>query len=1108
MRLFVLVFAVVLALLSAAGASADRKKVVFLAGTKSHGPGEHEYEKGLRLLARCLRESPNLIGFQTEVHLYGWPEDPRTLDDADTIVLYSDGSDRDEQAHPLLVGSRLEVIGRQMRRGAGLVLLHYSTFAPVKRGGPQYLEWVGGHFDYETGTAPNRWLSRIQFAETTPYPATPKHPIARGISPFRLREEWYFNMRFAQSDRRRVPILKTAIPGVAEDQTVAWAIQRRDGGRGFAFTGGHLHSNWQVEGLRRMVLNAIVWTARAEVPAGGVQSTVAPDQDAIRALILTGHNHPAHDWRATTRALREELGRDGRMRLTVWEDPERMASEDLSGFDLLVLNYQNWERPTLSAAARERFARYVREGGGLVLVHFANGTWNDWPEFAGRISRRYWVEGKGTHDPFGTFRVRVRRPDHLLTRGLADFDTTDELYCGMPGDLPVDPLLTGQSIVTKREEPLAYACTYGRGRVFQTLLGHSVEGIRAPAHAEILRRAAAWAAGREVLPLTVDGRAVVWTPNPVVSGGIPARNPRDVAWPFVGGDRGGTRHSPLAQINRKNVGRLAVAWTYRTGDADPKANTTIECTPIMVDGILYLTTARCDVVALEAATGREIWRYRTGAPGVNRGVAYWTDGTSRRVLVSLQDGNLYSLDALTGRPDPEFGEGGIVDLRRGMTPDLSRHSYGSSSAPAVFEDLVILGFVSTEAGPGAPGTLRAFDVRSGRERWRFNTVPQPGEWGHDTWPGESWKDRAGANAWGGFTVDEKNGLVFCGTGSAASDFYGADRPGPNLFANCTLALDARTGRRLWHFQTVRHDLWDRDNPCPPVLVTVKRNGRAVEAVAQVTKTGYCYVLDRTTGAPLFPVEDRPAPPSDVPGERASPAQPIPVRPPPFARQQFTEAEATDITPESRAAVLAQLKGLRHGGAWEPPSLRGSVITPGFHGGATWSGASWDPESGLLFVNSNNTPWVATLVPDSTLGYNITGYHYFKDPLGYPAIRPPWGLLTAIDLNRGEFAWQSVLGEFPELRARGIPPTGTENFGGTIVTAGGLVFIGGTKDERFRAFDSRTGRVLWEHPLPAGGYATPCTYSAGGRQFVVIACGGGGKLGTPSGDSYIAFALPR
>lgn len=595
--------------------------------------------------------------------------------------------------------------------------------------------------------------------------------------------------------------------------------------------------------------------------------------------------------------------------------------------------------------------------------------------------------------------------------------------------------------------------------------------------------------------------------------------PANADWPRVGNDGGGMRYSPLRSIHTGNVRDLQVAWTYHTADAGEKS--TIECTPIVVEGVMYVTTARTKVVALDAATGSEIWRFDPYADtsrswikasgGVNRGVALWSDGRAggqRRIFVAPSDGRLISLDAKTGKLDPTFADGGELDLRKGIERDISQMGYGPTSAPMIFEDLAVLGFSNDEGHPGAPGDIRAFDVRTGQQRWRLHAVPRPGEQGYETWPSDAWQQRGGANAWGGFTLDEAQGILFCGTGSAGADFHGGDRHGAGLFANCTLAVDARTGRRLWHFQTVHHDLWDHDNPCPPLVVRVQHDGRAIDAVAQLTKTGYCYLLDRKTGKPLFPVNEQPAPPSDVPGEGAFPTQPIPIKPPPFARQGFTDGDVTTLSPQAREFVLKELKSLRYGQAHLPPSLQGTVVAPGFHGGATWSGGSFDPTTGYLYVNSNEVPAIVQLLADGRGGYRFGGYRNFTDDAGFPAIKPPWGRLTAIDLNKGELAWQVVLGEFAELTARGIAPTGTENFGGTIVTAGGLVLIGGTKDEKFRAFDKLTGKLLWEHQLRAGGYATPCTYAVGGRQFVVIAAGGGGKLNTKSGDEFVAFALPE
>jgi quinoprotein glucose dehydrogenase len=603
-----------------------------------------------------------------------------------------------------------------------------------------------------------------------------------------------------------------------------------------------------------------------------------------------------------------------------------------------------------------------------------------------------------------------------------------------------------------------------------------------------------------------------------------ADQPEDADWICVGGDRGCQRYSKLDQINRTNVHQVQLAWTYRTGELKNGVGKTIECTPIIVDGVMYVSTAERRVVALNGATGEAIWKFDPldagphagplASGGVNRGLAYWSDGKPnglRRILHGTSDGRLFSINARDGSLDPQFGQGGVKDLREDLEVKIGKLPYGPTSAPAVIDDIVILGFSNGE-GPGiaAPGDVRAFDVRTGKQAWSFRTVPAPGEFGNETWEGDSWRNRGGANAWGGISVSEKHGLVFCGLGSAAFDFFGGDRVGANLFANCTVAIDARTGKRRWHFQTLHHDLWDHDLPVYPNVVSVTRNRQTRPAVAQVTKTGYVFLFDLETGKPIYEVVETPVAKGGVSGERPWPTQPIPVLPPPFSAQFFDESNATRIAPENRAYVLDKLSKLQRGPAFNPPSLEGTVVIPGFHGGANWSGASFDPETEILYVNSTNHANIITLKPSaegSDNAYDHRGYVQFLDQEGYPAIEPPWGQLTAINLATGQFVWQSILGEYPELSKRGIPPTGTENFGGSIVTAGGLVLIGGTKDERFRAFDKSTGKVLWEYQLSAGGYATPSTYSVDGKQYIVIAAGGAGKLATKAGDEFVAFRLP-
>jgi quinoprotein glucose dehydrogenase len=608
--------------------------------------------------------------------------------------------------------------------------------------------------------------------------------------------------------------------------------------------------------------------------------------------------------------------------------------------------------------------------------------------------------------------------------------------------------------------------------------------------------------------------ASVWPAAPAAAKKVTLKLERE--WRVYGGNPAGWHYSPLDQINRANVGKLEVAWTYHTGDSRRRPATTIECNPLVVHGVMYLTTAQLKLCALDAATGKLLWQFDPFAGmesdkprGVNRGVAYWEDGNDRRIFFVAR-AQLMAFDARTGALISTFGQGGRVDLTKGLGRDITGLAYDATSPGIIYRNLIVIGTMCGEGpSPAAPGHVRAFDVRSGEMVWIFHTIPQPGEVGHETWEGDSWRTAGGANDWGGMTLDEKRGWVFVSTGSAAFDFYGGQRLGQNLFANCVLALDAVTGRRIWHYQVVHHDLWDRDLPCAPALGTITLNGKRVDAVIQPTKFGQLFVLDRETGQPLFPIEERPVPPSDVPGERAWPTQQQVLKPPAYTRQLFTEADVTNISPEAHAAVMEVFKKSRSG-TWQPPSIEGTIIFPGFDGGSNWGGGSFDPTTGWYYINSHDEPWVMTLVPtngEAPYPYRHKGYNHFLDQEGYAAIKPPWGQLTAFDLNKGDMAWQVVLGEFKELTARGIPPTGTQNIGGSIVTAGGLLFIGSTQDEMFRAFDKTSGKVLWEAQLPAGGYATPCTYEANGKQYVVIAAGGGGKMRTRSGDAYVAFALP-
>lgn len=661
-------------------------------------------------------------------------------------------------------------------------------------------------------------------------------------------------------------------------------------------------------------------------------------------------------------------------------------------------------------------------------------------------------------------------------------------------------------------------------------------------------------------------------------------------------------YSTLKQINRNNVHKLKVAWTHDTGDAFPGSE--MQCNPIIVEGILYATTPKLRVIALDAATGQLRWSFDPNegrkATGKfrNRGVNYWSDGTKRRVFFASRQ-YLYAIDAVSGKLAAEFGVDGRVDLRKGFHRSAQSLTITVTTPGVVHKDQLIVGSMVSEGLPSAPGDIRSYDVRTGKLRWSFHTIPHPGEYGYDTWPKDAWKYIGGANSWSGLTLDVKRGLIFAATGSAAFDFYGANRIGDNLFANCILALNAETGKRVWHFQAVKHDVWDRDFPAPPALVTIRRNGKLIDAVAQITKSGHVFTFHRETGEPLYPIEYREYPATEVDGEVLAKTQPLPVKPPPFARQVLTEDMLTKRTPEANKAAIERFRKFRSAGQFVPPGFEGTVIFPGFDGAGEWGGAGFDPETGLLYVNSNEMPWILRLVerppqkdrpsgqnlylrncaschredrkgtppefpaltemggkytqgevetvirtgsgrmpgfahlqnpgiravaryiltgedesvsapgaPPSPidLKYATDGYNKFLDSDGYPAIEPPWGTLNAIDLDKGEIAWKIPFGEFPELAAKGMRNTGTENYGGPVVTAGGLLFIGATNhDKKFRAFDKQTGKLLWETTLPASGNATPSTYQVEGKQYVVIGAGGG-KSRAPSGGSYVAFAL--
>jgi len=655
-----------------------------------------------------------------------------------------------------------------------------------------------------------------------------------------------------------------------------------------------------------------------------------------------------------------------------------------------------------------------------------------------------------------------------------------------------------------------------------------------------LRSFAARTAIPAALILIVAGR---WPLRERKVEAFPVPGPRTVAeWPTADGV-GGAHHSALADITPANVASLEVAWTYRTGDVndgkDGKAATAFEATPVMVDGVLYLSTPGSRVVALDAETGRRRWSFDAAVDRsaqsliASRGVSVWLDPErpegdpcQRRVFLAALDARLFALDARDGRPCADFGDRGQVDLGAGVDRIEGRRAdYQQTAPPAVVNGLVIVGSkISDSKVADAPsGVVRAFDARTGERRWSWEPLPGVGGFAESG----DFVPAGAANAWATLTVDAERDLVFVPTGSASPDHWGGLRPGDDLYANSLVALRASTGERVWHYQMVHHDLWDYDLPAPAALVTVRRGGRDIPAVAQATKMGYVFILDRETGEPLFPVEERPVPASDVPGEVVSPTQPIPVLPRPLAPLELAPEDAWGLTPLDRFACRRQVEALRSEGIFTPPSLRGSVAYPGFIGGMEWGGVAFDPVSGLLVTNTNRVATVATLVPAGEVksdGYDGDAHvsvarqtpapygvkrGVLLSPLGIPCTPPPWGMLHAVDTRTGEVRWEVPLGTSRDLTKVPIPwRWGSVNLGGPVIS-GGLVFIAASMDRRIRAFDLATGALAWEHALPASGQATPLTYRArpGGRQFVVIAAGGHGGLRSSLGDAVVAFALP-
>ncbi len=603
---------------------------------------------------------------------------------------------------------------------------------------------------------------------------------------------------------------------------------------------------------------------------------------------------------------------------------------------------------------------------------------------------------------------------------------------------------------------------------------------------------------------------------------------------MYGHDDASTRYSPLTQVNTSNVQDLTLAWTYHMKKEGPRpqkmgpagrggGRRLSEATPIMVNDTLYLPTPYNTIVAINPETGDEIWTYKLekGRPG-SRGVSYWPGdkSTPASILSGTSDGRLLSLDAKTGKPMSSFGTDGYVDLKAGADNGFPHAQYDMNSPPAIYKDLVITGAAVQESpAQGASGDIRAWDLHTGKLVWRFHSVPLPGEVGHDTWPGDSWKNRSGTNVWGLMSVDLKQGLVLLPFGSPTYDFYAPDRKGKNLFGNAIVALHADTGKLAWYYQTVHHDIFDYDLESAPVLMDIKKGGKAIPAVAVLGKNGLLFILDRRDGTPVFGIEEKPVPASLAPDEEAWPTQPFPLKPEPLGRMSFHPDEIATVTPEQKKYcedLLATEGGMENRGPYTPFGLKLTIQFPGTIGAANWPGMSYDPKLGYLFVNTNNLADVGKLVknPDGTdplyERHSPWGDYarFWNNDKFWPCQQPPWGQFWAINANTGEVAWKIPFGTIPELDAKGVHGTGALNFGGSIATAGGLVLIAATNDHIFHAFDAKTGKLLWQTTLESGSYTTPMTYQAkNGKQYVVMVATGGSFFDMTAGDSVFAFALP-
>ncbi len=1472
---FIILLAFVIAPPAPAAFAAEQaapKKIVLIAGKKSHGPEGnriHDYPWSVRLLKVMLEQSNIADRIKVETVFGGWPKDPAALEGADTIMVISDGRDGDlyEEAEHLSSADRVAEVDALMKRGCGLIVFHFSTFAPDKYA-DMILRWTGGYFDWEENGR-RKWYSAIRTMNENVELADAEHEVLRGVKPFRMNEEFYYNLRFKEKDDATKPVLTVpALKGREPDgNVVAWVRQRtaeEGGGRGFGTTCGHFYDNWKNDDFRKLILNAIAWTAKVQVPVDGVEAkyvereeitkTLAKQtakiyrrdnlvawcivpfdgkkrgpKDRAEMLADLGFRKFAYDWRnehiPTFDAEMEELKKRN-IELTAFWFPGSLNKEARAILDVLKrhdIRTQLWitggdpapgnaNQNVKVKTAADQIRPIALEAAkiGCTVALYNHGGWFGEPENQIAIIKELNLPNVGIvynfhhgHDQIerfpdllkkmlphlhalnlnGMVQQGDRQGKKILPLGAGDLElgmmklVADSGYSGpigilghtsddarerladnldgfdwllpqlaglpagekpkyrtwnvaakpapTPAPRPAQPTgaesmkgfgkaLTSGMVVENKDEYRKPPITVELWAKLNSRNGYNIlvasDTKQSAAHWELFSMS-----GNGLLTLYIpgsqpdhvkttaqiaDGRwhhiAMIYEPTRVrlfadgkqvadqaiqiknaaiVPGGlafarlvegnlgcdgsvdnvriskgvreikvnadapmkkdentlglwdfddlkvgavsdgpsvatlnsywsvedpaeraklpeyvtIPAARPEELTpsngfpkadtyrqWTRSHGDAGAARYGGFDQINRDNVGKLKVAWTYHSGDG--RGN--IQCNPVIVDGVMYAPTVGNHVVAINAETGVEIWRYKpvSGRPA-HRGLLYWAgDGRSSPRIMFTSGAALYALDPRTGNPIKGFGKDGIAPIPG-----------PSVAGPAVAKGVVII--------PGEARDAWGFDAATGRQLWTFHTIPRPGEFGHDTWD----RVTSGANCWGGMSADEERGIAYITTGSPKPNFMGMLHRGDNLFANCVIAIDVLTGKRLWHFQELRHDIWDLDVPAPANLVTINVDGKKIDAIAAVTKIGNTLLLDRTTGRPIFPFRLRRAPAGKLPGERTAPYQPDLELPQPFAKRTFTLDDVTDISPEARQSVLGQLKNATMG--WSETFEENKPMAFfGIHGGAEWTGASIDPTSGRLYVSSNEIPWIITLVSSGGLrpaktdtpgekvyldhcvkchgqrkegvgvnpsllaldkrmkdedvlqlmatgrnlmppaakemtqqqkkdlldflfdrdlpasarsiaprgerpSYAFLGFNKLQDAKGFPGSKPPWGTLNCIDLNTGKLLWKVPLGEYAEFAYDDIPRTGTENFGGAMATAGGLVFCAGTRDEKIRAFDAQTGKELWEHKLPFGGYAPPATYMAGGKQYVVIPATGGGKLGGPMGDAYVAFALP-